>query len=411
MRTYLFAEIMHRAGRSVSTALGVAVGVALFIALMAVGAGFREAARRPLAGVRADILLSRPAAGTELSAAAQTTRGVRLPFGSSTMTLDDVSKEGRIAGVSAASGGLLLWDFGPTSYQTVLGVDASQAAVGPTQARQWVVAGRFLQPGERGVAVVDKHYAAFFRLKPGSQVNIGGQPFQVVGIVEVQDGSQAAAANFYVPLNDAQALAGLKTGIINQMYVQVAQASLVDQVVQQSRASLGDVSATTEQSIVQVMGGISRVSDRFAGVAALTALLGGLLLTGLALSSSVSERRMEIGVMKAVGWSARAVSGYFVTEGLTLATAGALAGILLGWLVTLGLGLIPIDMGPLSASTPVGIAIAPAASSQMTLPAQVSLSVALLALALTAVGGTLVSWLVARRAAAMKPAEAFRSGG
>jgi putative ABC transport system permease protein len=410
MRTYLFAEILHRAGRSVSTALGVAVGVALFIALIAVGAGFREAARRPLAGVRADILLSRPAAGSELSAAAQTTRGVRLPFGTSTMTLDDVSKEARIAGVSAAAGGLLLWDFGPTSYQTVLGVDTGQAAVGPTQARQWVVAGRFLQPGEHGVAVVDKHYAAFFRLKPGNQVSIGGRPFQVVGIVEVQDGSQAAAANFYVPLADAQALAGVNTGAINQIYVQVAQASSVDQVVQQSRASLGDVSATTEQSIVQVMGGISRVSDRFAGVAALTALLGGLLLTGLALSSSVSERRTEIGVMKAVGWTARDVSGYFVTEGLTLATAGALAGILLGWLVTLGLGLIPIDMGPLSASTPAGIAIAPATSSQMTLPAQVSLPVALLALGLTAVGGTLVSWLVARRAATMKPAEAFRSG-
>ena len=409
MRTYLFAEILQRAGRSVSTALGVAVGVALFIALIALGAGFREAARRPLAGVRADILLSRPGAGAELSAAAQTTRGVRLPFGTSTLSLDDVTKEGRIPGVSAAAGGLLLWDFGPNNYRTVLGVDASQAAVGPAQARQWVAAGRFLQPGEHGVAVVDKHYAAFFRLKPGDQVTIGGQPFQVVGIVEVQDGSQAAAANFYVPLADAQTLTGLKPDTINQIYVQIAQASSVDQVVQQSRASLGAVSATTEQSIVQVMGGISRVSDRFAGVAALTALLGGLLLTGLALSSSVSERRTEIGVMKAVGWTARNVSSYFVTEGLTLATVGALAGILLGWLITLGLGLIPIDMGPLSASTPAGIAIAPAASSQMSLPAQISPPAALLALGLTAMGGTLVSWLVARRAAAMKPAEGFRS--
>jgi putative ABC transport system permease protein len=408
MMAYLIGSIRHRAGRAATTALGVAAGVALFIALMAAGAGFREAARRPLAGVQADILLSRPAAGAELSAATQATRGVRLPFGTSTMSLGDVTKEGRIPGVSAAAGGLLLWDFGPTSYETVLGVDTNQAAVGLAQARQWVVAGRFLQPGERGVAVVDKHYAAFFRLKPGDQVTIGGQAFQVVGVVEVQEGSQAAAANFYVSLADAQALAGLKTDAINQIYVQVAHASSVDQVVQQSRASLGDVSATTEQSIVQVMGGISRVSERFAGVAALAALLGGLLLTGLALSSSVSERRTEIGVMKAVGWTARDVSSYFVTEGLALALAGALAGILLGWLVTLELGLIPIDLGPLSASTPTGMAVAPATGTQMTLPAQISLPVALLALALTAVGGTLASWLVASRAAAMKPAEAFR---
>ncbi len=408
MKTYLIGSIHYRLGRAATTVLGVAAGVALFVALMAAGAGFREAARRPLAGVAADMLLSRLAAGVELSAGAQTTRGVRLPFGTSTMSLDDVKREEGIPGVSAAAGGLLLWDFGPTSYQTVLGVNANQAAVGPAQARQWVVAGRFLQPGEHGVAVVDKHYAAFFQLKPGDQVAIGGQQFQVVGIVEVQDGSQAAAANFYVPLADAQVMAGLKADTINQIYVQVAQASSVDQVVQQSQASLGDLSATTEQSIVQVMSGISRVSERFAGVAALAALVGGLLLAGLALSSNVSERKMEIGVMKAVGWTARDVKRYFIAEGLALTLAGAVIGILLGWLVTLGLGLIPIDLGALSASAPTGLAVAPSASTKITLPAQISLPVALLALGLTAVGGTFASWLVARRAAGMKPAEAFR---
>jgi putative ABC transport system permease protein len=408
VRTYLFGSMQHRAGRAATTALGVAIGVALFIALMAAGTGFREAARRPLAGVQADILLSRPAAETDLSAAPQTARGVRLPFGMSTMSLDDVAREGSIPGISAVAGGLLLWDFGPTSYQTVFGVDPSQAAVGPAQARQWVVAGRFLQPGERGVAVADRHYAAFFGLTPGDQVTIGGQPFQVVGIVEAQQGSQAAAANFYLPLADAQTLAGLEADTINQIYVQVAQASAVDQVVQQSQATLGNVSAITEQSIVQVMGGISRVSQRFAGVAALAALLGGLLLTGLALSSSVSERRTEIGVMKAVGWTGRNVSTYFVMEGLALATAGALAGILLGWLATLGLGLIPIDLGLLDASTPTGIAVAVSGATQMTLPAQISLPVAFLALVLTVLGGTLASWLVARGAAATEPAKAFR---
>ena len=408
MKTYLIGSIHYRLGRAATTVLGVAAGVALFVALMAAGAGFREAARRPLAGVAADMLLSRLAAGVELSAGAQTTRGVRLPFGTSTMSLDDVKREEGIPGVSAAADGLLLWDFGPTSYQTVLGVNANQAAVGPAQARQWVVAGRFLQPGEHGVAVVDKHYAAFFQLKPGDQVAIGGQQFQVVGIVEVQDGSQAAAANFYVPLADAQVMAGLKADTINQIYVQVAQASSVDQVVQQSQASLGDLSATTEQSIVQVMSGISRVSERFAGVAALAALVGGLLLAGLALSSNVSERKMEIGVMKAVGWTARDVKRYFIAEGLALTLAGAVIGILLGWLVTLGLGLIPIDLGALSASAPTGLAVAPSASTKITLPAQISLPVALLALGLTAVGGTFASWLVARRAAGMKPAEAFR---
>jgi len=408
MKTYVIAEIWHRAGRSAATALGVAVGIALYIALTAVGTGFQEVARRPLEGVGADILLARMASGADVSASAQTMRGVRLPFGLSTLTLEEVAKEQHISGVSAAAGGLLLWDFGPSSYQTVLGVDVNEEAVGPARAREWVVAGRFLQPNERHVAVVDKHYATFFRLKPGDAVPIGGASFQVVGIAEVQEGSQAAAANFYVLLADAQALAGLNTDAINQIYVRVAQASSVEQIVQQSRATLGELSATTEQSIVQVMGGISRVSERFAGVAALVALLGGLSLTGLALSASAAERRTEIGVMKAVGWTAGNVTSHFVVEGLVLALAGALTGILVGWLVTLGLGLIPVDLGPLNTSTPTGISAATAMGSQMTLPARISATVALQALGLTAVGGALASWLVARHAASLKPAEAFR---
>ena len=408
MKTYVIAEIWHRAGRSAATALGVAVGIALYIALTAVGTGFQEVARRPLEGVGADILLARMASGADVSASAQTMRGVRLPFGLSTLTLEEVAKEQHISGVSAAAGGLLLWDFGPSSYQTVLGVDVNEEAVGPARAREWVVAGRFLQPNERHVAVVDKHYATFFRLKPGDAVPIGGASFQVVGIAEVQEGSQAAAANFYVLLADAQALAGLNTDAINQIYVRVAQASSVEQIVQQSRATLGELSATTEQSIVQVMGGISRVSERFAGVAALVALLGGLSLTGLALSASAAERRTEIGVMKAVGWTAGNVTSHFVVEGLVLALAGALTGILVGWLVTLGLGLIPVDLGPLNTSTPTGISAATAMRSPMTLPARISLTVALQALGLTAVGGALASWLVARHAASLKPAEAFR---
>ena len=231
MSQYLWSELRRRAGRTISTALGVAIGVALFIALTAAGMGFQEAARRPLANVGADILLSRPTVGNEATAEAQTTRGVRLPFGVSTFNLGDLEKVGQIEGVDAVGGALLLWDFGATSYQTILGVDVKKPAIGPAKARDWVVAGRFLQSNDSHMAVVDKHYAAFFSLKPGDEVNIGGDVFQIVGVVEAQEGSQAAAANFYISLTDAQALSRLNTDAINQIYVRVAQASTVNRCV------------------------------------------------------------------------------------------------------------------------------------------------------------------------------------
>ena len=408
MSQYLWSELRRRTGRTVSTALGVAIGVALFIALTAAGTGFQEAARRPLAGVGADILLTRPATGSETASTAQTTRGARLPFGVSMLDLNDLEKVRKINGVDSVGGALLLWDFGATNYQTVLGVDVNQQAVGPAKAREWVMTGRFLQANDTHMAVVDKHFAAFYSLKPGNEITISGEPFQIVGIVEVQEGNQAAAANFYVPLADAQMLAHLSSDAINQIYVRVEQATMVDEIVEQSRAELGEVSATTEQSIVQVMGGIALVSQRFAGVASFVALLGGLVLTGLALSASVSERRREIGVMKAVGWTAVEVRRYFIIEGMVISMAGSLIGIALGLLTTLALGQIPIDMSMLNANAPLGLAAVPVMSETPTLPATVTIVPLLQALAAAVVGGAATSWFVARRAANLKPAEALR---
>jgi len=401
---YLLAELRHRTGRALGSLIGVALGVALFIAMIAAGDGYREAARQPLAGIGADVLISRPP--TQSGAAPHTTRGVRQPFGYAPLTLAEAESLRYVPGVGALSGGLLLWDFGPQSYETLLGVDVSMGEVGPAQVGKWVVAGRFFELGERGVAVVDRHYAAFFNLQPEMPFEIGGQIFTIIGVVEVPGGNQAASANFYIPLADAQTLAGLPTDQINQVFLRVDEASAVEAVVAESETRLGEISALTEQSIVQVMGGIAQVSDRFAGVAALTALLGGLVLTGVTLRSGILLRTREIGVMKATGWLARDVVRLFVFEGVALGLLGAALGILLGWLATLLLGQIPVDMTLLAGSTPdlgTGLGVATA-----TLPTRLSLNAALTACFAAACGGGGASWWAAQHVALTKPAKALR---
>jgi ABC-type antimicrobial peptide transport system permease subunit len=412
MSSYLLAEIQHRFGRTLGSLLGVALGVALFIALTAAGNGFREAARQPLAGIGADILISRPDNGGSI--AGQTMRGLRQPFGLASLTLVEADALHDVSGVSDVSGGLLLWDFGANSYQTLLGVDTTAstgaAVVGPAQAEKWVVNGRFFQPGETGVIVVDRHYAAFFGLEPGERVEIGERPFTVIGVIEVPGGNQAAAANFYLPLADAQALAGLASDQINQIYVRVAEAGNVEAVVAESEARLGDISVLTEQSIVQVMGGVAQVSDRFAGVAALAALLGGLILTGITLSTGINLRANEIGVMKATGWQARDVMRLFTAEGVLVSLLGAALGIVLGWLAILILGQIPVDLSTLvsSAGTTPGLG-AMTETAAYTLPARLSWELVMLAVVTAVFGGGLAALLAAHRAARLKPAEALRN--
>jgi putative ABC transport system permease protein len=403
----IFAELRHRTGRVAGTALGVALGVALFLALTAFGNGFREAARLPLSGIGADMLLSRPAGNEQSKAASQVTRGPRFPFGLSTFTKEEISSVRRIEGVSVA-GALLIWDFGGGTYKTALGVDLTETETGPGNQYKNVTAGRFLKQGDSGVVVTDKHYAALFRIKPGSTVLVGGKNFTVIGIVEAKDAVQAAAANFYISLADAQSLVASGNGIYNQIYVRMAHASAIDKTLGEIRDKIGEVSAITEQSIIQVMGGIARISDRFSWLASVVALLGGLALTGLAFASNVAERRQEIGIAKAVGWTRSYVGRFFLAEGFVVSVLGALAGLLLGWLLSFMAGLLPIDLSLASPSMPKGIVIESSAPIRHYLPVHISPLSILLGLCTAVIGGGVVSFIVARRAAGFKPAESLR---
>lgn len=162
----------------------------------------------------------------------------------------------------------------------------------------------------------------------------------------------------------------------------------------------------TEQSIVQVMGGVAQVSDRFAIVAAGAALLGGLILTAITLSAGINLRASEIGVMKAVGWRARDVVRLFTAEGIMLSFLGAMLGIGLGWVAILILGQIPVDLATLTNATPDFGGVAD--TVDYTLPAQLSWNAVLLAVGTAVTGGGLASLFSARRAARLKPADALR---
>ncbi|MDP9070388.1 MAG: ABC transporter permease [Actinomycetota bacterium] len=390
---------------------GVALGTMLFVALTALATGFQQAARAPLAAVAADMVVTRPSGAEESSPGAQRGRGVRMPFGLAGMTTREADGVAEIEGVAETASALQLWDFGSRDTTTIVGVDPAATAVGPGRALAGeLVSGRTFRLGERQVAVLDLHYARFYDLEVGSSVRVGDRSFQTVGIVELTQTSQAAAANLYVPLPEAQALAGLGGGDINQIYLRVGSASDVDAVVERVTKRLGRVSAMTEDSLVQVMGGIGRVSSRFARVAGAVALAGGLLLGWFALQGLVAERRREIGVMKAVGWRGRDVARVFLREALLLSILGGLVGLSLGLGAATLLSRLPVpepSLAPGQHELPGGHATEGA--RDQPLPARVGPGAAVAAVVTVSAAGTLAGWSTARRAAALKPAPVLQS--
>ena len=408
MHPYIVSQFRHRFGRAIGVIGGIALGAALFVAITAFGTGFREASRAPLAGVAADLLITRPPVNA--SAAVQRTRGPRLPFGSSPFYKEELDSIRAIEGIEEISTALEIWDFGANQYQIVLGVNPDQKLLGPGRVLQeGLVSGRIFNMNEEGVTVVDRHYAAIFKIKPGDSLSIGDRKFSVVGIVDQKGGSQAGVANLYIALSEAQVLVDLNAGEINRIYTLINDAGRVETIVTILTARLGPVSTMSRESILQVMGGVARISSKFSIVASLVGMAGGITLAWVALTGLITERRREIGIMKAIGWQSHDVIRVFLGEILLLGFFGGMLGIALGSGLSALIGYLPAPAVSVNEALP-GLAAVDLHSEANRLSATVTFGTMGSALLIAVGAALLAGWYSVWQAAKLKPMQTLRDG-
>jgi putative ABC transport system permease protein len=228
----------------------------------------------------------------------------------------------------------------------------------------------------------------------------------VVGLLEIREGSQIASANVYLALPDAQGLL-TEPGAVNVAYLRLRDPSLVNQVKAGIARKVKGVTAVSSDSFLEVMGGVSSISDQFSFLASMIALAGAVFLVVKSMVSSLVERSREIGIWKAVGWTEKDVRRQLMGEAFLQAVLGGLVGLAAGYGASFLLGLLSIPV-----STPWEVNLLPAfakgvegASQSVRLPVSLSASLGAASLALAIAAGALASLAMARRTARMKPAE------
>jgi putative ABC transport system permease protein len=406
---YVLKELGHHRQRMLVNCLGIAVGIALFVSINAVSAAYREAVSLPFKNLGADLVVQRPEVrAVDSGQPAQSMRGIRLPISSQILTADDLTKLRAVPGVDAVSTALLLWEFDRGGFRTIMGVDLAQPSLGPVRVKEWLATGRF--PDREGEVVLEKHYAKFHYAALGDAAVIGSRSFTVVGTLEIKEGSQIAASNIYLPLADAQALLEKGTGSVNTVYLRLKDPALQDRVRAEILRDLPGVSAASSDSFLEVMGGVSRISDQFALVVSLVALGGAIFLIIKTMLANLVERTREIGILKAVGWTGSDVRKQVMGEVFVQALLGGIAGILAGYLISYLLGYLSIPV-----TTPWEVNLTPAFAKDATatsqtihLPVHLSVSLVAASLALSLTAGGLASYFMARRTARMKPADILR---
>jgi ABC-type antimicrobial peptide transport system permease subunit len=398
---YTFAELRRRSGRTLLTALGLAVGVGLVITVSALSRGIDEAQQQvlePLTGVGTDLSVTRPIdvggggfqelSETERQQLQEENGGARLRIdqlgdpgekfstdtfaGGAQLSLDSdqVAAIRGLDGVASAVGGLTLnavhiegtvpdvsqfQQPGPgtppgpggggafrqnidVDSRSVSGVDVVHPGIGALTADQ-VVKGRFLREGAAREAVLNESYAGRNDLAVGDTISLGGKTFTVVGIAKTPLGGQAS--DVYVKLGQLQALSG-RTGRVNTVYVRADSADDVDAVAAAIEGTVDGASVTTAADLAERVSGsivdAKSLSDRLGRALAIVALLAAFLIASLLTLASVTRRIRELGTLKAIGWTQWRVVRQVTGESLVQGLLGGALGIALGLL-----GVLAVD--------------------------------------------------------------------
>ncbi len=368
------AQALRRnALRSALTMLGVFIGVAALIAMVAVGQGANEAVRKQIESLGTNLLVVMPGAATA--------GGVRGGFGSaSTLTVADAIAIRReapaVAQVSYFNRQLGQIQYGNQNWTTqIQGVSPNYPPITNWQ----IAAGRgFTDDDDESAAqvvvigqTVYKQLFADDENPVGATILVKRVPMRVVGLFVAkgqtpfgQDQDDlvmipfttaerkvlgvAAPSQMQSPLSSTYPVApnpfGLQprlTGYVNAVFVQATRsdniqaaiAQVTDTLVRRHHIKPGDVndfSVRNLSQIADVVQGSSRIMALLlATVASISLVVGGIGIMNILLVS-VTERTREIGLRMAIGARRLHVLLQFLAEAVFLSLTGGAIGIVMG---------------------------------------------------------------------------------
>ena len=406
---YVIKELTHRHNRTLVNILGIAVGIALFISINSLSSAYKKAAEQPFKDMGADLVVQRAQKQQNTPGSQpKSMRGIRLPFSNQLFSHKDLTALKNLGNINASAQALLLWEFTKTGFSSILGVDLHQPALGGLKAKNWIYKGRF--PEKKGEIALEKHFARFRKIKPGSSFIISGQAFDVVGTIEIKEGAQVLAANIYMLIDNARGLLGEGTHAVNLIYLELKDPSMQNQIKSQISSKIKGASINSSDSFLELMGGVSMISEKFSLIASMVGLIGAVLLIIKTMISNLVERSYDIGILKAMGWTKADIQKQLMVETFIQTIAGGLLGILMGYTISFFLGFLSISI-----PVPWEMGFVPAMAKQtqalnpiVRLPISVSLSLTATAMGLSVVTSCITGYILGKRTEKMKPADIFR---
>ncbi len=389
--------------RTALTTLGIIIGVAAVIAMVAVGAGAEQRVQALIQSLGANVLIVLN--GTSVSGGARGGSGSVISLTTAdARALEQEVPAVRIAAPMVRGSGQII--FGNANWFTTI-YGAPQSYL---EARDWVVdRGRgFTAADERGArkvalvgqSVVDELFAGTDPI--GASIRIKRVPFKVVGVTGVKGQTPFGRDQddvVFIPLSTAKkrVLGGrqVRADFVGAITVKARTAELIGEAETEVSETLrrrhrirpGQPDDFVVRNIAQILEARAEsqrtMAFLLAAVAGVSLIVGGIGIMNIMLVS-VTERTREIGLRMAVGARGRDIMVQFVIEAVALSLIGGLIG------------------------SPLGVGGSLAVARLAGWPMIVSPGAILLAMGFSAVVGIFFGYYPARKAARLDPIEALR---
>jgi len=398
--------------RSALTIISLAWGVACFVILYSYGEGFDSTLKTAFQAVGQDLIVMFPGQTSTQAGGERAGRRIRLE-----LTDVEAIREA-VPSVAAVSPEALMRNTSVvrgyrTQSMTVRGVRTSYGRIRnmSLSVGRWINDEDGLQKQRVAILGAVAAEKLFGEIPPEKEeIALNGLRFTVIGILK----TKTQISNYNTPDNECVFIPYDTMALLrdirypNDIVWTPTNPIFRADAVRQVRATLArahNFSSADERAVqilifnefmrvITTMGLALRVLLGFVGT--LTLGIGGVGLANIMLVS-VTQRTREIGVLKSLGATRRAILFQFLTEALAIVTLGGLIGVLVGFAATMTLGSLPL-LGPLFKDK----------SGQGDIHLQISRFAVLTSTLMLQVVGLVAGLLPAVKASRLDPIEALR---
>jgi len=404
----LFSEALHSLSvnklRTGLTMLGIIIGVAAVVSMMAIGKGASSSISSRIQSMGTNLIF------VSKDSTITNAKPITLNDAKAIEKLKETSPSISAVAPSVTTNTTMEYG-GDSTFAQLIGTTPEYFKIRNITLSSGSIFTQSDYDASASVAVIGKNvvtnlFGSTSQQVVGKKVKMGNNVFTILGVIGSQGGTESGSNDnqVIVPLTTAQVRLVTRSSIkdqINMITISASSPEAVDTVIAEVKALMksrhnisangeNDFTVLSQEAITETATSVSSILTYFlGGIGAISLLVGGIGIMNIMLVS-VIERTREIGLRKALGARDADILNQFMIESLIIGFAGGVIGVLLGWGISEVIRIL-------------------ASTGSTDLNPVVTSDVVLLATIFSIVVGLIFGIYPARRAAKLEPVEALRT--